>query len=32
VQNFLITLEGSGELKKIHEKWMRGGAWVNDLP
>ena len=32
VQNFLITLEGSGELKKMHEKWMRGGAWVNDLP
>ncbi len=32
VQNFLITLEGSGELKKMHEKWMRGGAWVNELP
>ncbi len=32
VQNFLITLEGSGELKKMHEKWMRGGAWINDLP
>jgi polar amino acid transport system substrate-binding protein len=32
VRNFLITLEGSGELKKMHAKWLRGGAWVNDLP
>ncbi len=32
MQNFLVTLEGSGELKKMHQKWMSGGAWVNELP
>ena len=32
LQNFLVTLEGSGELKKMRRKWMQGGAWVNDLP
>jgi polar amino acid transport system substrate-binding protein len=32
MQNFLVTLEGSGEMKKIHQKWMKGGSWVNDLP
>jgi polar amino acid transport system substrate-binding protein len=32
VQNFLVILEGSGELKKMHEKWLRGGSWVNELP
>ncbi len=32
MQNFLVMLEGSGELKKMHQKWMNGGAWVNELP
>lgn len=32
VQNFLIVLEGSGELKKLHEKWLRGGSWISELP
>jgi polar amino acid transport system substrate-binding protein len=32
VQNFLTTLEGSGELKKIRTKWLSGGSWVDELP
>ena len=32
VQNFLMTLEGSGELKKLRTKWLSGGAWVDELP
>ena len=32
MQNFLITLEGSGKLKKMHNKWMNGGTWINELP
>ena len=32
VQNFLVILEGSGELKKMHEKWLRGGSWIEELP
>ena len=32
MRNFLITMEGSGELKKMHAKWLSGGAWINDLP
>ena len=32
IQNFLTTLEGSGELKKMRSKWLSGGSWVEDLP
>jgi polar amino acid transport system substrate-binding protein len=31
-QNFLGLLEGSGEMEKMREKWLKGGSWVNDLP
>ncbi len=31
-QNFLGLLEGSGEMGKMREKWLKGGSWVNDLP
>jgi polar amino acid transport system substrate-binding protein len=32
VQNFLIMLNGSGELKRISEYWMNDGSWVKMLP
>ena len=32
LQNFLTTLEGSGELKKFRTKWLSGGSWVDELP
>jgi polar amino acid transport system substrate-binding protein len=31
VENFLVMLQGSGELKKMGEKWFTGGAWVDEL-
>jgi ABC-type amino acid transport substrate-binding protein len=32
VQNFMIRLQGTGDLKKIQSKWLNGGAWVDELP
>lgn len=32
VQNFLNSFEGTGELKKVGEKWLNPGSWVDDLP
>jgi polar amino acid transport system substrate-binding protein len=32
VQNFLILLQGSGELQDMHKKWLTGGKWVDELP
>lgn len=32
VQNFLLVLEGNGELKKMQSKWLNSGAWVDELP
>jgi polar amino acid transport system substrate-binding protein len=32
VQNFLNILQGSGQLKKMSEKWLTGGSWVDELP
>lgn len=32
VQNFLVRLQGTGQLKELHEKWLRGGAWISELP
>jgi polar amino acid transport system substrate-binding protein len=32
VQNFMGTLQGSGELNKMYKKWLAGGAWVDELP
>jgi polar amino acid transport system substrate-binding protein len=31
-RNFLTHLQGTGELKKLHDKWLSGGDWVNELP
>ena len=31
VQNFLINLEGSGELKELNEKWFADMSWVSQL-
>jgi len=31
VQNFLLTLQGSGELKRMADQWLTGGLWVNEL-
>jgi polar amino acid transport system substrate-binding protein len=32
VQNFLILLQGNGQLPEMHKKWLTGGKWVDDLP
>jgi polar amino acid transport system substrate-binding protein len=32
VQNFMNLFQGSGELKKLGEKWLKPGSWIDDLP
>jgi polar amino acid transport system substrate-binding protein len=32
VGNFMNSLQGTGELKKMHTQWLTGGPWINDLP
>jgi len=32
VQNFLILLQGNGQLQEMHKKWLTGGKWVDELP
>jgi len=32
VQNFMNLFQGSGELKKLSEKWLNPGSWIDDLP
>ena len=32
VGNFLETLEGTGELIKLHERWFKDGSWIKELP
>lgn len=32
VQNFLISLQGSGKLKEMGSKWFKGGSWIDELP
>jgi len=32
VQNFLSTLMGSGDLKKMTERWFKDGSWLKELP
>ena len=32
VENFLLTLEGSGALEMLTEKWFKDSSWLNQLP
>ena len=32
VQNFLVSLSGSGDLKKISERWFNDASWLKELP
>ena len=32
MQNFMLMLKGSGELKRLTEKWLKDGSWVSQLP
>jgi polar amino acid transport system substrate-binding protein len=32
VNNFLNTLENSGELDKLRARWIEDGSWLNELP
>mgnify|MGYP006267622503 CR=1 FL=1 len=32
VQNFLIGLNGSGDLKKMTERWFNDASWLKELP
>jgi polar amino acid transport system substrate-binding protein len=32
VQNFLILLQGNGQLPEMKKKWLTGGKWVDELP
>jgi polar amino acid transport system substrate-binding protein len=32
VQNFLNQYQGTGEMKKVSEKWLNPGSWIDELP
>lgn len=32
MQNFLKILQGSGKIKKMGEKWLNPGPWIDELP
>jgi polar amino acid transport system substrate-binding protein len=32
VENFMIFLQGTGQLEEMHKKWLNGGPWIDDLP
>ena len=32
LQNFMLRLNSSGELKRLTEKWLNDGSWVSQLP
>ncbi len=32
MQNFLVTLHGSGELKKMSDRWFLKADWLSELP
>jgi len=32
VENFLLTLEGSGALEMLTEKWFKDSSWLSQLP
>lgn len=31
VQNFMLLMEGSGELERIGSRWFKGGAWIEEI-
>jgi polar amino acid transport system substrate-binding protein len=32
LQNFLASLAGSGDLKKMTERWFKDASWLKELP
>ncbi|MCG6910393.1 MAG: transporter substrate-binding domain-containing protein [Deltaproteobacteria bacterium] len=32
LQNFMLALNGSGELKHLTQKWLQDGSWISQLP
>jgi len=32
LQNFMMALEGSGQLKKLNQRWFNDGSWIKELP
>lgn len=32
MENFLLTLEGTGEMDALRAKWLQNGAWISELP
>ena len=32
LENFLMTLEGSGSLKRLTDRWFKDASWLNELP
>jgi len=32
LQNFLMMLEGSGQMKILNQRWFQDGSWIKDLP
>jgi len=32
LENVLLTLEGSGALEMLTEKWFKDASWLNELP
>jgi polar amino acid transport system substrate-binding protein len=32
VQNFMNTIKGTGQLAKLHGKWLKDGSWIKQLP
>jgi polar amino acid transport system substrate-binding protein len=32
LENFLETLDGSGELERLKNEWFKGGPWLRELP
>jgi len=31
-QNFMNTIQGTGQLAKLHAKWLKDGSWIKQLP
>jgi polar amino acid transport system substrate-binding protein len=32
LNNFFVSFKGSGELKRLTQRWLENGAWVKELP